>query len=130
MVVIVLSLVEYLIPERSSIEFVVIAGLSALIGGLLGNKLFPILKVHRTPSKRVRLQRRSTAFNHCLVKGCNCSTMYILCIRTSVLAENLIIGQLTHFRTMPDRLNKYVTKVNEIGEPIWETKIEKIKRCK
>lgn len=40
-VVIVLSLVEYLIPERSSIVFVIIAGLSALFGGLVGNKLFP-----------------------------------------------------------------------------------------
>ena len=40
-VVLVLSLVEYLIPERSSIVFVVIAGLSALVGGLIGTKLFP-----------------------------------------------------------------------------------------
>ncbi|MDV6377578.1 hypothetical protein ORD22_04795 [Sporosarcina sp. GW1-11] len=40
-VVVVLSLVEYLIPERSSIVFVVIAGVSALVGGLIGNKLFP-----------------------------------------------------------------------------------------
>lgn len=41
-VVIVLSLVKYLIPERSSSVFVVIAGLSALFGGLIGNKLFPM----------------------------------------------------------------------------------------
>lgn len=39
-VVTVLSLVEYLMPERSSIIFVVIAALSALVGGLIGNKLF------------------------------------------------------------------------------------------
>ncbi|MHA6261533.1 hypothetical protein ACXYMX_16860 [Sporosarcina sp. CAU 1771] len=40
-VVLVLSLVEYLIPDRSSIVFIGIAGLSALVGGLIGTKLFP-----------------------------------------------------------------------------------------
>lgn len=40
-VVMVLSLVEYFIPDRSSIVFVVIAGLSALIGGLVGNRIYP-----------------------------------------------------------------------------------------
>jgi len=40
-VVIILSLIELLFPNRSSLVFILTAGLSALIGGLLGEKLFP-----------------------------------------------------------------------------------------
>lgn len=38
---IMVFLSEYLIPNTSLITSVIIAGLSALIGGLIGNKLFP-----------------------------------------------------------------------------------------
>ena len=38
---IVVLLSEYLIPNTSLITSVIIAGLSALVGGLIGNKLFP-----------------------------------------------------------------------------------------
>ena len=38
---IVVFLSEYLIPNKSLITSVIIAGLSALVGGLIGNKLFP-----------------------------------------------------------------------------------------
>lgn len=37
---IVVFLSEYLIPNTSLISSVIIAGLSALVGGLIGNKLF------------------------------------------------------------------------------------------
>lgn len=38
---VVVFLSEYLIPNTSLISSVIIAGLSALVGGLIGNKLFP-----------------------------------------------------------------------------------------
>lgn len=38
---VVVFLSEYLFPDTSLITKVIIAGLSALVGGLIGNKLFP-----------------------------------------------------------------------------------------
>jgi len=38
---IVVFLSEYLIPKPNLITSMIIAGLSAIVGGLIGNKLFP-----------------------------------------------------------------------------------------
>ena len=38
---IVVFLSEYLIPKANLITSMIIAGLSAIVGGLIGNKLFP-----------------------------------------------------------------------------------------
>lgn len=62
---IVVFLSNYLIPNASLITSVIIAGLSALVGGLIGNKLFPNISWRNVLNVKGALLEQQLCFPHC-----------------------------------------------------------------